>query len=1351
MLKKLINDFKDGLDELEALYNAYTEIEKQEILRELINNSNFKELINDVNEKYEIQDLTDFFQELEKYFNNIDREMCLVENVIDPLNDQYIANDSKRQDEEEDDDSANDNEELEEEDDNSEDDDESEEEDVSGVSNKNDKLPKKLITNIEHIFAIVKLKLFFKNKLITKINEYTEYANKQSGHTTGAIVIKTDDGAISLIKSTTRNEIPGGRTSERREWIQEYITSPLYKRLLPGDVTPDIELVISSDKNRVLFRSIFLKNFYTIKEAQNKGIINQDNAKTIINFEKLFVTALFLGEVDYHKGNLGIIINDNKIYAAKVDHGRSAYNFYEDVHDLIHKLHSGFSKWIGYDKSGFQLNIQKLKQAVNEIIKISPVEIETLLNSRFEKLRKHNVEYKDSYRDLTYSSREHYPAPEKLSFTGKTSVSHPSAIWYKARYFIEELRKIDLIPALKDKKEHLRSKVNELLSELKSLKEAEDLNKESKEKFINIDPRMKDLSITQLEEMISELQIHYKEGLESLTHRVDTINDRQKLLKSSIKAINREGGLYSKLYKSFLNTNNNWINPIKEYLSPKEETYLRMLQYREAEKWYLNKYIKQLEVFKQFYEYLDFISKIDELDEGFKNGEWLFRIPHGESPQEWVKKNNYLINEKVFMSPMIFLLWKAPAIKGKGLGALIKNPKYNNFIDQIIFQLALHDLEHKTKAVENIIAAGVDINHSDSNADNALMMAARDGEVEVIAYLMGLGADIEKANSKFETPLLIAIKKDKATVIKFLLARNANLEAADINGNNALLLAIISGNLDIIETIINLNPAKDVMNKNFETPASLAAKFGYLDVLKVLTKDYLPYLDIAVKNHHVNMVQYILDFHSGSLLIQYIKDKALLFCIKNKADIRMIEMLLANGANPYAEIEGQVSLKLAVELGYAEITAAIINNINEEINLETKNIYENSAFMLSVENANHKVIKAFYDYGFKHDIDKIKQALEISLSSNDFGVVKLLLSNYADFFISGGLNYIVIKPTLGSKEFIEKLFSIVSLPSDGLVEYSGTLGNQNIYMKIRCKNLPMQQLIEPNLEDNIKTEEILLSNTKPEIDTDSQIEVSVSTSLPKVIEPNLGENIKTEEILLPSTESAIDTDSQIELSVSISIPKTIMAVNNLMIGSDFTQKQVAAPLLITFPVEEPKGNGERTSEGSGSEAKIQKFQFIKGTLCGKLLLSPALNYLKDNIKDEQNDKNLFDYFSKSVSESASYVVKSLIFAGVSFADILPDKPYGLANKMILYKVSSDLIYNIVIFQVDKTSEMFSKEYLKEMTFFVIPPTLSMLGFNIDEMLGQNSFLTGLIVGSGVEIVDLAGVGMTELYNIFYSE
>lgn len=104
--------------------------------------------------------------------------------------------------------------------------------------------------------------------------------------------------------------------------------------------------------------------------------------------------------------------------------------------------------------------------------------------------------------------------------------------------------------------------------------------------------------------------------------------------------------------------------------------------------------------------------------------------------------------------------------------------------------------------VEELIAAGVDINTPDRHGWTPLIVAARNGKNEIAIRLISSGANVNACTTEGITPLEIASMFGSLEMVQVLIAGGAKVNVRRDNGFTPLITAAASGNMAIAELLL---------------------------------------------------------------------------------------------------------------------------------------------------------------------------------------------------------------------------------------------------------------------------------------------------------------------------------------------------------------------------------------------------------------------------------------------------------------------------------------------------------------------------------------------------------------------
>uniref|UniRef100_A0A1L8DIU6 Ankyrin n=1 Tax=Nyssomyia neivai TaxID=330878 RepID=A0A1L8DIU6_9DIPT len=121
---------------------------------------------------------------------------------------------------------------------------------------------------------------------------------------------------------------------------------------------------------------------------------------------------------------------------------------------------------------------------------------------------------------------------------------------------------------------------------------------------------------------------------------------------------------------------------------------------------------------------------------------------------------------------------------------------------------ALHiacEFQH-TPVVELLIRYNANLNQKTFNSrDFPLVIAARNGNTEIISMLINAGALVDERNLQDVTPLMEAIEMKNVQAAKLLIESGANINLQDREGLSPLCLAVMSESVEIVRLLLERN------------------------------------------------------------------------------------------------------------------------------------------------------------------------------------------------------------------------------------------------------------------------------------------------------------------------------------------------------------------------------------------------------------------------------------------------------------------------------------------------------------------------------------------------------------------
>ncbi len=100
-------------------------------------------------------------------------------------------------------------------------------------------------------------------------------------------------------------------------------------------------------------------------------------------------------------------------------------------------------------------------------------------------------------------------------------------------------------------------------------------------------------------------------------------------------------------------------------------------------------------------------------------------------------------------------------------------------------------------------SAGPAIDAPARNGKTALMLAARNRQLDRVTALLDAGADANRANDNGGTPLMYAVLGGDPRIVRLLLDRKVALDAKAENGWSAVMIAAAKGYVDVLGMLLD--------------------------------------------------------------------------------------------------------------------------------------------------------------------------------------------------------------------------------------------------------------------------------------------------------------------------------------------------------------------------------------------------------------------------------------------------------------------------------------------------------------------------------------------------------------------
>lgn len=333
------------------------------------------------------------------------------------------------------------------------------------------------------------------------------------------------------------------------------------------------------------------------------------------------------------------------------------------------------------------------------------------------------------------------------------------------------------------------------------------------------------------------------------------------------------------------------------------------------------------------------------------------------------------------------------------------NPKFKNYKNENALMLAARNDD--INIYKLLIDKGIPINARDNSENTAMLWAAEQCSPRIISFLQENGADIFDVDKYGNTALHKSLKNRTSTV-GYLMENGVNINQANKNKNETLPLsyAISKGNLMMIKYIINKCSRLNIEPKITDNMIFSAISDNRFEILELLLKnsnldindiysDYTSPLIAASSN--IEMMDIILklgfDINSTGK-----RSKNALIYAAGHNNYSAVKFLLEKGADPNIVIDGNFNaLNAAFGNSDLRITKILLNN-NADPNMLFSNSY---IFKSMIENDNIEILKLLVEKGLNLNtkFEDNTTLLHSAVYKNSIQFVKYLVENGFDISI----------------------------------------------------------------------------------------------------------------------------------------------------------------------------------------------------------------------------------------------------------------------------------------------------------------------------------------------------------------
>ncbi|WCR59442.1 MAG: Phosphocholine transferase AnkX [Wolbachia endosymbiont of Ctenocephalides felis wCfeF] len=285
--------------------------------------------------------------------------------------------------------------------------------------------------------------------------------------------------------------------------------------------------------------------------------------------------------------------------------------------------------------------------------------------------------------------------------------------------------------------------------------------------------------------------------------------------------------------------------------------------------------------------------------------------------------------------------------------------------------------------VKYLIDKDANINAKGEYGWTPLHIAAKNGKLDMIKYLTNKGANINAKDECYSTPLHLVAELGELSIVEYLINKGAYVDARDGWYRTPLFYAADSGKLGVAEYLVEKNANVNARDEYGSTPLYLATMKGKVDVVKILLKYDA---DVNAENNEGITV---------------------LYCATIGENLAVVEHLIERGANVNAKSKGiffcGTPLHMAALRGNLEIVRHLVN---KGADINAKNRYNETSLHYAAKNGSLKVVEYLVGKGICFDVSTEigNTLLHFAVKSGRPEVVKYFVEKDIDVNVKNGNN-----------------------------------------------------------------------------------------------------------------------------------------------------------------------------------------------------------------------------------------------------------------------------------------------------------------------------------------------------------
>ena len=143
-----------------------------------------------------------------------------------------------------------------------------------------------------------------------------------------------------------------------------------------------------------------------------------------------------------------------------------------------------------------------------------------------------------------------------------------------------------------------------------------------------------------------------------------------------------------------------------------------------------------------------------------------------------------------------------------------------------------------TRIARLLVNARADLADQNSLGQTPLLLAAENGNQDLVRLLLSGGAGLDATNSSGHTALEVALSAGRLDTLLLLLSQpNVDINGITRRGSSLLHLAVETGDEEKVKFLLSQQAHIDILNQNGETPLHWACSLGHVNCVRYLLQN----------------------------------------------------------------------------------------------------------------------------------------------------------------------------------------------------------------------------------------------------------------------------------------------------------------------------------------------------------------------------------------------------------------------------------------------------------------------------------------------------------------------------------